>query len=283
MLARNGFLAALAVLVLVLHVSPALAEDGIVVSSIPAFDPRDPAAQPTASELKLLAAKQMRHEELEAAHKAWLQSACPTGVCPNSVPGDGGGSYPYSVTLFIPALQQQYCNWCGPATTQAIQLWNNDMAWSNSQSTIATYEETCFPPSTCGTYVYKNRQGLNNYVQPQPANFIYWEYQPTSDGDWWAKLQTGIGGYGMPQVATVAPHDINAAASLPSWPTEVNAGHYIVIDGYTGYTFAGGSVHYTDSSSGCAGGTGSYSTSSETMRYVIVKANDNHPSNWVIW
>lgn len=256
--------------------------DGPVAPSIPWFDPHDPAAQPTAAERRVLAQKNRQYEHLLAAHQSWMDKNCTSGVCPMA--GDpGGGGFPYSVVLNVAALQQQYCNWCGPATTQAVQYWMNNFQWATAQSTIASSEGTCFPPNNCGTIVYRNRQGLNSYVSPLPAHFIYWEYQTTSSGDWWGKIQTDIAFYYMPQIATVAPHDINAALWLPDWATAVDAGHYIVVDGYWGYSYTGASVQYEDSSSGCMGNTGRYSTSSATMYYVIMRGSNNHPSNWIIW
>lgn len=272
------------VAILTLAVPPAGARaDGPVIPSIPSFDPHDPAAQPTADVRRVLAVKQARYEQLAAAQRAWLQRTCPSGVCPNAGTTGGGGSFPYSILLNVAALQQQYCNWCAPAATQEVQYWNNSFGWSDSQSTIASYEGTCFPPNTCGTYVYMTTNGLNHFVQPQPTGFAYASYQTTSSGDWWMKTQTDIAAFYMPQVPTVAPHDPDAALWLPDWSTGVYAGHYIVIDGYWGYNYSGGSVQFEDTSSGCMGNTGRYSTSAATMYYVIIKGNGNHPSNWIIW
>lgn len=258
---------------------PAVADP--IPPSIPHFDPHDPAAQLTPVERRLLAAKERIHTELQAGEGS--ARGCDRGVCSMAGSG-GGGSYPYSVVLNVQAYQQQYCNWCAPAATQEVQSWNNNFAWANSQSEIASYEGTCFPPYDCGTVVYRARQGLNNYVQPQPANFVYSEFQSTSEGDWWGHLQTDVAYYYMPQIPTVAPCDPDGPACLPDWSTTpYGAGHYLVLDGYWGTSNVGGSVQFEDSSGGCYGSTGRYSTSADIMYAVIMKSNPNHDGNWIIW
>ncbi len=278
---RRTILVILTAITLLLQGTIALADDPII-PSIPYMDPHDPKWQPAPEVRPILAVKHAQTEIWLAQQRAFLAKACPTGTCTDA--GVGGGTYPYSMTLHVLAFQQQYCNWCGPATTQAVQYYRN--GGYDTQSTIASYSGTCFPPYTCGTIVGNDVTASNHFVS-LPSGFAYEWYTTSSGGDWWGKLQTDIYGYFMPQVVTVAPHDSDSTLYLPSWPTAVTnppgAGHYVAVDGYTGYNFSGGSVHYTDSSANCVGSTGSYSTTSDTMYYTILKSNQNHAGNYIIW
>jgi hypothetical protein len=201
------------------------------------------------------------------------------GITSRSIPGDPGGSWPLSSDLSVQARQQEKSYYCGPASTQEVQWFRNGSY--SFQTTIAAYENT---DNDLSTYVWRARCGLNNYVA-LPSGFVYAEYQPPTDGSWWARLQEDVSGYAMPQVVTVAPHDPGTSQWLPSWPNAIVAGHYIVLRGYYGYNYgdAGSSVTYVDSSAGYSGGTGVYTTSAAIMRFVIVRGNAQHASNWIIW
>lgn len=236
----------------------------------------DPRATFTPSELAILRVK----EALFQQHWAQQRAAHPDAgrVSAFSVPNPGG-SWPFSGSLSVAAKQQEKYYYCGPASTQAVEAFRNGSY--HSQTTIAGTEQT---DAYGFTYVYLDRTGLNTYVS-QPSGFIYAEYQPASDGEWWARLQEDVAGYSMPQVVTVAPHDPGVSVWLPSWPTAITAGHYVVVSAYSGYNYsdAGSSVTYVDSSAGFSGGTGVYSTSATTMRATILEGNAQHAANWIIW
>jgi len=263
---------ALVTVILLLSVSSitAFADDG----PSKALNPRDPQAKRTASERAVIAAKEERLNDHWAAQRRWLDAK--GGITTMSIP-DPGGSWPYSRTLSVSPRQQEQWYWCGPASTQAVQLFRNGSM--SSQYTIAVFQNTI---NDGQTYVWRERDGLNNFVS-KPAGFTYLEYQPPTDGHWWVRLQEDIADASMPMVVSVSPHDPDSALWIPSWPSAVWAGHYIVLTGYTGYNYAGGSVTYIDSSAGFSGGTGTYSTTSETMRYAIVKSSPYHAGNWIIW
>jgi len=242
-----------------------------------ALNNNDPASALSPQERATLAAKERLFQDHWRQHRK-IQSAG-GGPSPYSIPNPGG-SWPLSVTLGVSPKQQELYYYCGPASTQAVESYSKQGSF-HSQGTIAVTENT---NNDLSTYVWRDRVGLNTYVQ-MPSGFVYAEYQPASDGEWWARLQEDIAGYGLPQVVTVAPHDSDATAWLPSWPNAITAGHFIVLGGYYGYNSSdsGASVTYADSSGGFSGGTGTYSTSSTTMRYVIVKTNAQHAGNWIIW
>lgn len=262
-----------AVFVLGLATSPAAADDPIVSRSS-ALNPIPADYVPLTPEQAVIAAAKDAHKAQSAAwFAAHPPSTGPEPMCPCGDPGP----YPYQATAGTVAHQQETDIYCGPASTQTVELYTRGI--QDSQPDIAAYQHTDIDGST---YVWRERDGLNHFVA-LPANFVYLYVQPVDGDDWYLMVQEDIGYYGMPQVASTAPHDPGALHWLPSWPNAITAGHYVVVNGYVSNSYSTGSVSYNDSSGGFGGGTGTYSTSTGVMWYTITKGNAQHDPGWVIW
>ncbi len=177
--------------------------------------------------------------------------------------------------------------YCGPAAVQVVSNYAWGMSATANKYSQSYISATWTKTDAHGqTLVYLERDGLNGSTKGHvPANFVYSWYQPTSGSDWYNKLVTDISTYKMPQVASVAPHDVGASLYLPSWPVASTTGHYVTLNGW--YLYWDGTTNplasYDDSYGNGGKTAGEYSTHATTMWYVINKSNANHDAPYIIW
>jgi hypothetical protein len=241
-------------------------------------------AQPTAAELKLAAAKKL----VAAAEQASAEAVRSGAVSPASCPMSAGGVEPYNACMpywgyvATHARQQIKSYYCGPAAVQVVA----NYAWGYSGTTnkysqsyiSSTWTKT---DQNGQTMVGDERYGLNQATKGHvPGGWVYVAVRATSGSDWHNMLRTDVGVYAMPIVVTLAPHDVGASYWLRSWPKAMNAGHYIVVNGWNQVwdNTRNPTVTYDDGSSGYGGSTGEFSDPAFDVYYTI----DIH-DGWTIW
>ena len=124
-------------------------------------------------------------------------------------PDGSGEPQAYLATYYRAQNKSIYC---GPAAVQVVSNYAWKMAATASKYTQSYISTTWTKTDANGqTLVYLERDGLNGSTAGHvPANFIYSLYQPTGGSDWYNKLVTDISTFKMPQVPSVAPHDVGA-------------------------------------------------------------------------
>jgi hypothetical protein len=195
--------------------------------------------------------------------------------------------------------QQTKAYYCGPTAVQVV----GDYAWQTGPNTVHNTQQyisnTWTKTDQLGQTPLANEvTGMNGNVGSEmPSGFIYASAREPNTvaggAQWHAYLREDIGGFYMPQVASVSPKQSGAAYQLPSWQGSGTApagnyGHYIVFAGYiTKWDGNPGNtspyLFYDDGSGGYGGGTGEWSDSDAAIYYMMWLYNSNHAAGYFIW
>jgi hypothetical protein len=191
--------------------------------------------------------------------------------------------------------QQTKAYYCGPTAVQVVA----DYSWSTGPNAVKYTQQYISNTWTktdqlLQTPLANEVTGLRGAAK-LPAGFTYASARHTNDAAggaaWHAKLRADIGGYYMPQVASVSPKQIGAVYQLPSWQGSGTApagnyGHYIVYYGYiTKWDGSSSSPYlfYDDGAGGYGGGTGSWQATDVSIYYMMWLGNPNHAAGYFIW
>lgn len=216
-------------------------------------------------------------------------------VCPfvaEGPPGDGASASPqtgcgsYWGYLSTYARQQSKSYYCGPAAVQVVSNYSWGYGSTGNkypQSTIATWSKT----DINGQTLIGDAAFAVNTASILPPGFTYYAAQPSDGAQWHTWLREDINRWAMPMIASLAPHDPGAAYYLTSWPNPILAGHYVVVNGWSGVWSGDASrsptVNYNDGSNGYGGSTGAFIDPAHDVWYVIARGNSKHSARWVVW
>jgi hypothetical protein len=270
--------------------------------------PMTPQEQAIVAQKEALAQQELQHPGTvyKMNHPAGLSATYVTAsgarMSPNVMTAMAVGD-PDGAILGTWVREQTKAYYCGPTAVQVV----GDYVWQTGPNTVHNTQQNIsnwwtHTDANGSTNLADEVVGMNKNVGTRmPSGFIYASRReansPAGGSAWHAKLREDIGGYYMPQVASVSPKQKGAAYWLPSWSgpgtvTAGNYGHYIVFSGYITKWDGSSSTPYLfyDDGSGpdghghnWGGGTGEFSASDAAIYYMMWLYNPNHAAGYFIW